>query len=244
METYLRRDRSLNLVWQNSPFKARVLTKMSVWTFIETAHLTSLIALVILCAPTNVMAEEASNVLKCSNNRNFEGKPGYELTLTSDVSRGERCYFIYTDRNGGDQCCYNLKDSHKDCDTSTKYKSQDKTNCLKENSTFEMKLDSRGSGTCNITIIGLSQAASGHWKSYNADHKPTDEDEQGCSVIVAGEEQLSVTVIVLIVLAVVVCVIILAIVLLCHLKVITCKELKLKIDYQALSTKTSGVPNP
>merc|ERR1712209_175357 len=186
-----------------------------------------IIIYVMLCAAMRVHAEESkgNTDLDCSNSNTFEGGSGGQLTLMSRVDRAKRCYFVSTD---------------KESDNSTRYKVQDKTNCLKENMTFEMKLDSRGTGTCNITIIKLSQAARGKWKSYNADDHPT--DEQGCSVIVTGEEQLSVTVIVLIVLAVVVCVLILAIALLCHLKVITCKELRLKIDYQALSTKTSGVP--
>jgi len=203
-----------------------------------------IIIYVMVCAAMRVHAEESKgNIdLDCSNSNTFEGGSGGQLTLMSRVDRAKRCYFVSTDKESGKQCCYNMKGSDEDCDNSTRYKVQDKTNCLKENMTYEMKLDSRGSRTCNITIIKLNQAASGLWKSYNADDHPN--DEQGCSVIVTGEEQLSVTIIVLIVLAVVVCVIILAIVLLCHLKVITCKEFRLKIDYQALSTNTSRVPHP
>jgi len=202
-----------------------------------------IIIYVMVCAAMRVHAEESKgNIdLDCSNSNTFEGGSGGQLTLMSRVDRAKRCYFVSTDKESGKQCCYNMKGSDEDCDNSTRYKVQDKTNCLMENMTFEMKLDSRGSRTCNITIIKLSQAARGQWKSYKANDDPI--DEHGCSVIVTGEEQLSVTVIVLIVFAVVVCVIILAIALLCHLKVITCKEFRLKIDYQALSTTTSQ-PNP
>merc|ERR1712038_1079808 len=161
-----------------------------------------IIICMIVCALIKVRGEESKgNVdLDCSNSNTFEGGSGGQLTLMSRVDRAKRCYFVSTDKESGKQCCYNMKGSDEDCDNSTRYKVQDKTNCLKENMTFEMKLDSRGSRTCNITIIKLSQAARGLWKSYNADDHPI--DVQGCSVIVTGGEQSSVTVIVLIVLAV------------------------------------------
>merc|ERR1712038_1218234 len=155
-----------------------------------------IIICMIVCALIKVRGEESKgNVdLDCSNSNTFEGGSGGQLTLMSRVDRAKRCYFVSTDKESGKQCCYNMKGSNQDCDS--RYKVQDKANCLKENITYEMKLDSRGSGTCNITIIKLSQSAAGRWKTYNADHKPI--DEQGCSVIVTGE-QLSVTYIVLIV---------------------------------------------
>ena len=129
-----------------------------------------------------VRADEGLRNMDCSNNAAVQGNPGEQLTLTSRVERLKRCYFVSTDKNSGSQCCYNLRGFDMDCDSSTKYKVQDKTYCLKENITYEMKLESRNSKTCNITILNLNGAAAGQWMSYNADDGPL--DEQGCVVTV------------------------------------------------------------
>jgi len=129
-----------------------------------------------------VRADEGLRNMDCSNNSAVQGNPGDQLTLTSTVARLKRCYFVSTDKDSGSQCCYNLRGFDMDCDNSSKYKAQDKTYCLKENITYEMKLDSRKTRKCNITILNLSDAATGQWKSYNADDEPL--DGQGCVVMV------------------------------------------------------------
>jgi len=129
-----------------------------------------------------VQADEVIRNTNCSNNAAVQGDPGEQLTLTSRVDRLKRCYFVSTDKITGSQCCYNLRGFDMDCENSTKYKVQDKTYCLKENIAYEMKLESRKTRMCNITILELSSAASGQWKSYHANDDPV--DEQGCVVMV------------------------------------------------------------
>ena len=143
------------------------------------------ITLVIVSTSKQVQAEEVEKQeMECSNNKAVQGAPGGQLTLSSYVDALERCYFVSRDESGG-QCCYNRKGFDKDCDTSSRYTAQDKTNCLKENITYEIKVDWEESGTCNITIFKLSGAATGQYKSYNADDQPL--NEQGCFVTVTEQ---------------------------------------------------------
>ena len=138
------------------------------------------ITLVIVSTSKQVHAEEAEKQeMECSNNKAVQGVPGGQLTLSSKVDLLERCYFVSTDNKGG-QCCYNRIGYDEDCDSSEMYTVRDKTNCLKQNVTYEINLDWEDTGTCNITILKLSGAASGQYNSYNADDQPL--NEQGCFV--------------------------------------------------------------
>jgi len=162
------------------------------------------ITLVIVSTSKQIQADEAEQQqMECSNNKAVQGVPGGQLTLSSKVDLLERCYFVSTDNNGG-QCCYNRIGYGEDCNTSKKYTVRDKTNCLKENITYEMSLDWEETGTCNITILNLSGAATGQYNSYNADDQPL--NEQGCFVTVT-EPGNSVPVIIGVVIVVVVLII-------------------------------------
>merc|ERR1711879_284432 len=157
--------------------------------FFETRMWHCFLIIVLVFTTVRVQADEVLRNMDCSNNNALQGDPGEQLTLTSTVSRLKRCYFVSRDKSTGSQCCYNLRGYDKDCEDSTHYKVQDKTNCLKENITYEMKLESRNSKTCNITILELSGAAAGQWMSYNAEDKPL--NEQGCVVMVTEQLGLS-----------------------------------------------------
>merc|ERR1712012_308554 len=143
------------------------------------------ITLVIVSTSKQVQAEKVEKQeMECSNNKAVQGVPGGQLTLSSKVDLLERCYFVATDNNGG-QCCYNRIGYGEDCDSSEMYTVRDKTNCLKENITYEINLDWEETGTCNITILNLSGAATGQYKSYNADDQPL--NEHGCFVTVTEQ---------------------------------------------------------
>ena len=143
------------------------------WTFI---------LVVIFCSLRQVGDERQQ--MECTKKNMFQGDPGDQLTLISNVDRLERCHFVSTDSSGS-QCCYHKNGFEKDCDTSTKSRVRDKAQCLEENDTFVMKLD-WDTGTCKMTILKLSDAATGQYKSYNADDEPLDEDGSGCAVMVTG----------------------------------------------------------
>jgi len=161
--------------------------------FFETRMWHCFLVVVLVFTTVRVEADEVLKNMHCSNNSAVQGDPGQQLTLTSTVKRLKRCYFVSTDKSTGSQCCYNLRGYDMDCEDSTNYKVQDKTDCLKENITYEMKLESRNSKTCNITILDLSGAAAGQWMSYNpnpnAEDKPL--NEQGCVVMVTQQLGLS-----------------------------------------------------
>ena len=136
------------------------------------------VIVVIFCFSKQVRAER--HEMTCSNNIMFQGDSGDQLTLISNVDSLERCHFVSTDSSGS-QRCYHMEGFEKDCDTSTKSTVRDKAQCLEENVTYVMKLD-WDTGTCKMTILKLSDAATGQYKSYNADDEPLDED--GCEVMV------------------------------------------------------------
>ena len=137
------------------------------------------VIVVIFCSLKQIGAERQE--LTCSNNILVQGDSGDQLTLISNVDSLERCHFVTTDSSGS-QCCYHMDGFERDCDTSTKSIVREKAECLEENDTFVMKLD-WDTGTCNMTILKLSDAAAGQYKSYNADDEPLDED--GCEVMVS-----------------------------------------------------------
>merc|ERR1711963_1109791 len=140
------------------------------------------VIVVIFCFSKQVRAER--HEMTCSNNIMFQGDSGDQLMLISNVDSAERCHFVSTDSSGS-QCCYHVDGFEKDCDSSSNNTVRDKTKCLEENDTYVMKLD-WDTGTCNITILKLSDAATGQYKSYNADDEPLDEDGSGCAVMVTG----------------------------------------------------------
>ena len=139
------------------------------WTFI---------LVVIFCSLRQVGDERQQ--MECTKKNMFQGDPGDQLTLISNVDSLERCHFVSTDSSGS-QRCYHMEGFEKDCDTSTKSTVRDQAQCLEENVTYVMKLD-WDTGTCKMTILQLSDAATGQYKSYNADDEPL--DEQGCVVMV------------------------------------------------------------
>jgi len=143
------------------------------------------ITLVLFSTSKQIQADEAEQQkMECSNNKAVQGEPGGQLTLSSKVDLLERCYFVSTDNNGG-QCCYNRIGYGEDCDSSEMYTVRDKTDCLLENITYEINLDWEETGTCNITILKLSGAATGQYNSYNADDQPL--NEHGCFVTVTEQ---------------------------------------------------------
>ena len=103
---------------------------------------------------------------------------GKELTLTSVIEPLTRCYFVSTDSDSGDQCCFNKHGSDEDCETSKDYKQRNYRNCPD----YALTVDSTETETCNLTIKGVSEAAAGEYKSYDADHEPI----QDCVVTVSG----------------------------------------------------------
>ena len=139
------------------------------WTFV---------IVVIFCSFGQVGDERQQ--MECTKKNMFQGDSGDQLTLISNVDSLERCHFVSTDSSGS-QCCYYVDGFEKDCDSSTKSTVKDKAQCV----AHVMKLD-WDTGTCNITILKLSDAATGQYKSYNADDEPLDEDGSGCAVMVTG----------------------------------------------------------
>ena len=139
-----------------------------------------LLLLVCMFTSGQVTAEEESKDFQCDHE--FTPKFGERLKLVSHVERLQTCHFIYTEENTGEQCCYNLVGREEDCETSDKYSKRSSTRCHKEGE-FLVTVDSRGSGTCNLTIESVSEASAGQYRSYTADHELIQE----CAVKVKGE---------------------------------------------------------
>ena len=131
-----------------------------------------LLLLVCMFTSGQVTAEEESKDFQCDHE--FTLKFGEGLKLVSHVERLQTCHFIYTEENTGEQCCYNLVGREEDCETSDKYSKRSSTRCHKEGE-FLVTVDSRGSGTCNLTIESVSEASAGQYRSYTADDEPIQE---------------------------------------------------------------------
>ena len=102
---------------------------------------------------------------------------GKELTLTSVIEPLTRCYFVSTDSDSGDQCCFNEDGKDEDCTTSGYYK-QRNTKCPE----YSLTYDSIETRTCTLTIKSVS--AAGKYKSFDANHVPL----QSCLVTVSDGE--------------------------------------------------------
>ena len=76
----------------------------------------------------HVTAYEGRN--ECKDGNVINAISGQNLKLTTDIEPLTRCYVVFTDNEGGDQCCFNENDS--DCNASDKYKQRNNSKCLEE----------------------------------------------------------------------------------------------------------------
>jgi len=129
-----------------------------------------------------VKADEDKNT-DCRGENAIDFKLGESLTLVSHVDPLKRCYFVFTDDDSSDQCCFNRKENNEDCDTSDKYKSRNSTKCPE----YVLAVDSIEAKTCVLTITSVSENAAGQYKSFDAEDVPI----QGCHVTVSAEVQSS-----------------------------------------------------
>lgn len=150
-----------------------------------------------ICFTSEAKADEARQDWDCINDSAIMSMQGGHLSMMSRVESLERCYFVLTQENSGEQCCYNLDGFSDDCEKSEDYKRRNNTKCAKEN--VEIKLDSEVSGTCNLTIKSVSENSAGRYKSYEADH--TGLAQEFC-VIVSGQIEEGVSVAVLLTVAI------------------------------------------
>lgn len=116
----------------------------------------------------------------CRKQKNFAVKQGEELTLISEVDPLKWCYFVSTDNDSGDQCCFHKDGHQEDCDTRNTSTRRTNTECPE----YNLIDDSIESGTCNLTIKHFSELHIGQYmyKSYDADHGPIG----GCVVTVSS----------------------------------------------------------
>lgn len=126
-----------------------------------------------------VKADEDKNT-DCRKENAIDVKFGEELTLISRVDPLKRCYFVFTDDDSSDQCCFNRKEHNEDCETSDKYNPRNSMNCPE----YVLKVDSIETRTCVLTITSVSETAAGQYRSFDADDVPI----QGCHVTVSGEK--------------------------------------------------------
>jgi len=141
-----------------------------------------------ICLTNEANADEARQDWECKNDSAIMSMQGGHLSMVSRVESLERCYFVLTQENSGEQCCYNLDGFSDDCEKSEDYKRRNNTKCAKEN--VEIRLDSEVSGTCNLTIKSVSENSAGRYKSYEADH--TALAEEFCVIVSGQKEETSV----------------------------------------------------
>jgi len=136
-------------------------------------------AFVLLCfLIVSKYANATESSQNCRNNKGINVTKGEELTLISPVDPLMRCYFVFTDDDSGEQCCFSKEGSNEDCESSGKYKPRNNAKCPEH----VLIVDSIETGTCILKIKSVSEAAAGEYKSYDADHKRI----EGCQVTVSG----------------------------------------------------------
>ena len=99
-------------------------------------------------------------------------KKGGNTKLTIKVHLREECYFVVTSKDNSNMCCYDGPNNY--CRKSPMYKRGNNSKCLKWDEYF-LRM---GPTTCELLIESNSEAASGLYKSYNAD----DEKIQECDI--------------------------------------------------------------
>ena len=116
----------------------------------------------------------------CREQNNFVVKQGEELTLISEVDPLKWCYFVSTDNDSSDQCCFHKDGHQEDCDTRNTSTRRTNTECPE----YDLIDDSIESGTCTLSIKHFSELHIGQYmfKSYDADHGPIG----GCVVTVSA----------------------------------------------------------
>ena len=125
--------------------------------------------------PKHIKAEGGGKY--CRSDSDINVHQGKELTLISDIEPLTRCYFVSTDSDSGDQCCFNEDGEDEDCTTSGYYK-QRNTKCPE----YSLTYDSIETRTCTLTIKSVS--AAGKYKSFDANHVPL----QSCLVTISVEK--------------------------------------------------------
>ena len=100
--------------------------------------------------------------------------------MISEVDPLKWCYFVSTDNDSGDQCCFHKDGHQEDCDTRNTSTRRTNTECPE----YNLIDDSIESGTCTLTIKHFSELHIGQYmfKSYDADHGPIG----GCVVTVSA----------------------------------------------------------
>jgi len=124
-----------------------------------------------------VKADEDKNT-DCRGENAIDFKLGESLTLVSHVDPLKRCYFVFTDDDSSDQCCFYRKENNEDCESSDKYSPRNSANCPE----YVLTVDSIETGTCVLTITSVDENAAGQYKSFDAEDVPI----QGCHVTVSG----------------------------------------------------------
>ena len=106
---------------------------------------------------------------RCKKNNTVIAQEGRKTDLIVDMIFGDRCYFLFTTKDNSYQCCYD-DGLNNYCQTSQKYKHGDDTKCLNQDQ-YSLRNDPTETQTCVLTIGSVSEADSGHYISFNADHK-------------------------------------------------------------------------
>lgn len=130
----------------------------------------------------HVKAYEGRN--ECKDGNVINAISGQNLKLTIDIEPLTRCYVVFTDNEGGNQCCFNEKGSDEDCNASNGYKQRNNTKCP----VYDIAIvDNQETHTCTLFIKGASEDSVGQFKSYDADHVFI----QACDVTVSHSHNVS-----------------------------------------------------
>ena len=115
-----------------------------------------LLLFVFILATHQVKADEENGDQVCK----IEEIGGKHI-LVSPIDRLKNCYAVVDER-----CCYHKEGREKDCN---KYTNQNGMKCLMKESEFVVTVDSRGTGTCNLTTESSSGFPGGNYKALTAD---------------------------------------------------------------------------
>ena len=122
---------------------------------------------------------------RCKKNNTVIAQEGRKTDLIVDMIFGDRCYFLFTTKDNSYQCCYD-DGLNNYCQTSQKYKHGDDTKCLNQDQ-YSLRNDPTETQTCVLTIESVSEADSGHYISFNADHK----ELQACNLAFVKTESIT-----------------------------------------------------
>ena len=115
-----------------------------------------LLLFVFTLSPHQVKADEENGDELCK----IEEIGGKHI-LVSPIDQLKNCHAVVDE-----QCCFHKEGREKDCN---KYTNQNGRKCLMKENEFVVTVDSRGTGTCNLTTESSSGFPAGKYKAFTAD---------------------------------------------------------------------------